>query len=98
MVWGFCFNGDAYLAIFRNAKTACKIKKQIVSLSSIFFIFLTVVSLAIFFFFGRLRASERQLNRSNRIDWTDRRYEVIKYILLILFLAIGIALLVRNFI
>ena len=85
------------MAIFRNAKTACEITKQIVSFSSIFFIFLTVVSLAIFFFFGRLRASEKQLNRSNRIDWTDRRYEVIKYILLILFLAIGIAFLIKAF-
>ena len=67
------------------------------SLSNIFFLLLTVISLAAFFFFGRLRASEKQINRENRIDWTNRRFDFLKYFLLILFLAIGIAFLIKAF-
>ena len=67
------------------------------SLTNIFFLLLTIVSLAVFFLFGRYRASEKQLNREDRIDWSNRRYDFLKYFLLILFLAIGIAFLIRTF-
>ena len=67
------------------------------SLSNIFFLLLTLISLAAFFFFGRLRASEKQINRENRIDWTNRRFDFLKYFLLILFLAIGLAFLIKGF-
>ena len=65
-------------------------------LSNIFFL-LTILSLLVFFYLARFKASDKQTKREDRINWSNRKYDFLKYFLLILFLAIGIAFLFKAF-
>jgi len=56
------------MVISRNFKIACKIKK-IVDLNSILFGALALISLLVFFYFGRFKASKAQTERDNRPQW-----------------------------
>ena len=42
--------------------------------NSLFFGMVSVGSLAIFFYLGRFKASRRQFEREDRIDWTTRKF------------------------
>ena len=43
-------------------------------MNSIIFGTIAVLSLFVFFNLGKLRASEKQRNRENKIDWSVRKY------------------------
>jgi hypothetical protein len=54
---------------------------------------LTLVSVVAFFFLGRFKASAKQTERDDRIDWTQRRFSLWKIFLYSLVLVGGVALL-----
>ena len=58
---------------------------------------IAVISLAVFFYLGRFRASAKQRDRDDRIDWTRRRFSLWKIFLYSLLLVGGI-LLITQFI
>ena len=58
---------------------------------------IAVISLAVFFYLGRFRASAKQRDRDDRIDWTSRRFSLWKIFLYSLLLVGGI-LLITQFI
>ena len=58
---------------------------------------MAVVSLAIFFYLGRFKASKKQTEREDRIDWSVRSFSIWKILLYSLALVIGIVL-VQQFI
>ena len=62
-----------------------------------FFGGLTLASLAVFFFFGRFRASSKQRNREDRINWAKNRFGFFKYLLIGMAVILGIALLIKLF-
>ena len=66
-------------------------------LNTLFFGSITVLSLAIFFYFGRFRASSKQRDRADRIDWSKNRFGYIRILLLAMLCILGIALLIRMF-
>jgi hypothetical protein len=68
-----------------------------VDLNNIFFGILIVGSLAIFFLIGPIRASAKQRNRSDRIDWNKKRSPFFKIFLLMLVSIVVIALLIKLF-
>ena len=47
-------------------------------LNSLFFGIISVGSLAIFFYLGRFKASRKQLEREDRIEWTTRKFSFWK--------------------
>ena len=53
---------------------------------------LAVLSLAIFFYLGRFKASKKQTERDNRIDWSVRSFSIWKILLYSLALVVGIVL------
>mgnify|MGYP007000217626 CR=1 len=63
----------------------------------IFFGSLTLASLAVFFLYGRFRASSRQRNREDRINWTSNRFGFLKYLLIGMAVILGIAMLIKLF-
>ena len=66
-------------------------------LNTLFFGGMTVLSLAIFFYFGRFRASSKQRDREDRIDWSKNRFSYIRVLLLTMLCVLGMALLIRMF-
>ena len=58
---------------------------------------LIVVSLGVFFFLSRFRASASQRNRDNKIDWTSRRYWWYRWVFLALVLFVSVAAMIRVF-
>ena len=54
---------------------------------------ISVLSLAIFFYLGRFRASSKQTKREDRIDWSTRTFALRKIFLLSLVAVAGIAVL-----
>ncbi len=50
-------------------------------LNTIIFGGMAVLSLAVFFYFGRFKASREQIERDDRIDWTVRRFSLWKILL-----------------
>jgi len=69
-----------------------------VDFNSLFFGLIIVLSMAIFLYVGKFRASEKQRNRDDKINWQSNRYRYIKIIILIMAVILGIALLTRLFI
>lgn len=53
---------------------------------------LTLISVAAFFFLGRFKASAKQTERDDRIDWTKRRFSLWKIFLYSLVLVGGVVL------
>jgi len=53
---------------------------------------ISIVSLAIFFYLGRFRASSKQTDREDRIDWSSRQFSLGKIFLYSLLLAVAIAI------
>lgn len=54
---------------------------------------LSILSLAVFFYLGRFKASARQTQREDRIDWSSRQFSLWKGFLYCLIAAIGVAVL-----
>ena len=97
MVRGVFVNGYANLAIPRDFKVISKTKKSIVDINTIFFGGLTFVSLAVFFFFGRFRASAKQRDREDKINWTKNKFGFYKYFLMGMAGILGIAMVIKLF-
>tara|TARA_Y200000002_G_scaffold247193_1_gene204557 strand:- start:1167 stop:1376 length:210 start_codon:yes stop_codon:yes gene_type:complete len=68
-----------------------------VDFNTIFFGLISVFSIAIFFFLGPLRASAKQRNREDRINWNQRRNPFFKIFIYALVSILGISLLIRFF-
>ena len=66
--------------------------------NTFFFGLIIVLSLAIFLYAGKFRASEKQRNREDKIDWQSGRFGYIKIVILIMGIILGIALLAKVFI
>lgn len=62
-------------------------------LNTLLFGGLSILSLAVFFYLGRFRASSRQTQREDRIDWSSRQFSLWKVFLCCLIAAIGVAVL-----
>ena len=85
------------MAVFRNVTTSSKVTKSLVDINTLFFGGLTLISLAVFFYFGKFRASSRQRDREDRIDWGRNRFGYVKTLLLIMLGVLVVALIVRLF-
>ena len=85
------------MAVPRNSKTTCEIKKSLMDLNTLVFGGITLVSLAIFFYFGRFRASSKQRDREDRIDWGKNRFGYLRILLLAMLCILVIALIIRMF-
>ncbi|MFQ3362584.1 MAG: hypothetical protein ACI85X_000754 [Woeseiaceae bacterium] len=66
--------------------------------NSLFFGLIIVLSMAVFLYVGKFRASEKQRNRDDKINWQSNRYRYIKIVILIMAVILGVALLTRLFI
>ena len=58
---------------------------------------ISLLSLAVFFYLGRFRASSKQRNREDRIDWSSRKFSLWKILLYSLVAVGGIVLLAQFF-
>ncbi|MBC8379929.1 MAG: hypothetical protein H8E58_00255 [SAR92 clade bacterium] len=58
---------------------------------------ISLLSLAVFFYLGRFRASSKQRNREDRIDWSSRKFSLWKILLYSLVAVGGIVLLTQFF-
>tara|TARA_B100000212_G_scaffold258399_1_gene198461 strand:+ start:199 stop:405 length:207 start_codon:yes stop_codon:yes gene_type:complete len=68
-------------------------------LNSIIFGTIAVLSLFVFFNLGKVRASEKQRNRENKIDWSVRKYHnFYKGFLVMVVVVLLTALLISFFI
>jgi 4-amino-4-deoxy-L-arabinose transferase-like glycosyltransferase len=85
------------MAVPRNSKTTCEIKKSLMDLNTFVFGGISLVSLAIFFYFGRFRASSKQRDREDRIDWGKNRFGYLRILLLAMLCILVIALIIRMF-
>jgi hypothetical protein len=56
---------------------------------------ISLISLAIFFYLGRFRASSKQTDREDRIDWSSRTFSLWKMFLYSLVAVGGIVLLTQ---
>ena len=56
---------------------------------------ISIISLAIFFYLGRFRASSKQINREDRIDWSSRKFSLWKTFLYSLVAVAGIVLITQ---
>tara|TARA_E500000331_G_scaffold138353_2_gene135116 strand:+ start:50922 stop:51137 length:216 start_codon:yes stop_codon:yes gene_type:complete len=69
-----------------------------VDINTFFFGLLILLSLGIFFYVGKFRASAEQRNREDKINWNrGRRFSSLKMIIWIMVSILGIALLARMF-
>ncbi len=85
------------MAVPRNSKTTCEIKKSLMDLNTFVFGGISLVSLAIFFYFGRFTASSKQRDREDRIDWGKNRFGYLRTLLLAMLCILVIALIIRMF-
>lgn len=85
------------MVVPRNSKTTCEIKKSLMDLNTFVFGGISLVSLAIFFYFGRFRASSKQRDREDRIDWGKNRFGYLRILLLAMLCILVIALIIRMF-
>jgi hypothetical protein len=63
--------------------------------NTIIFGAISILSLAVFFYLGRFRASSKQRDREDRIDWSSRRFSLWKMFLYSLVAVGGIILLAQ---
>jgi len=66
-----------------------------VDLNSFVFGGLAVASLAMFFFLGRFKASRSQIERDDRIDWSQRKFSLWKMLLYCLGAVVAIVVISR---
>jgi uncharacterized protein YacL len=63
--------------------------------NSLIFGSMAVISLAVFFYLGRFKASSKQTDRDDRIDWSTRQFSIMKILLYSLGLVLGIVLILQ---
>ena len=56
-----------------------------------------VLSLAIFFYIGKFRASSKQRERDDKIGWEKSKFGNLKHLIWVMVSALGIALLANSF-
>ena len=56
---------------------------------------MAVISLAAFFYLGKFKASPKQTERDDRINWSSGKYSFFNYILLGMGVILGISLLIK---
>ncbi len=56
-----------------------------------------VLSLAIFFYIGKFRASSKQRERDDKIGWGKSKFGNLKLLIWVMVSVLGIALLVNSF-
>ena len=56
---------------------------------------MAVISLAAFFYLGKFKASPKQTERDDRINWSSGKYSFFKYILLGMGIVLAISLLIK---
>ena len=56
---------------------------------------MAVISLAAFFYLGKFKASPKQTERDDRINWSSGKYSFFKYILLGMGVILGISFLIK---
>jgi len=66
-------------------------------LNSIIFGTIAVLSLLVFFNLGKVRASEKQRNRENKIDWSVRKYHNFYKGFLVMVVVVLLSALVISF-
>lgn len=67
-------------------------------LNTLFFGAVIILSLGIFFYIGKFRASSKQRDRDDRISWRKNRFASLKILIWVMVSVLGIALLVRMFV
>ena len=66
-------------------------------LNTIVFGAIIVLSLAIFFYIGKFRASSKQRERDDKIGWEKSKFGNLKLLIWVMVSVLGIALLVNSF-
>tara|TARA_Y100000758_G_C15661602_1_gene278558 strand:- start:175 stop:384 length:210 start_codon:yes stop_codon:yes gene_type:complete len=68
-----------------------------VDFNTIFFGAIIALSLAIFFYIGKFRASSKQRERDDKIGWEKSKFGNLKLLIWVMVSALGIALLANSF-
>ena len=66
-------------------------------LNTIVFGVIIALSLAIFFYIGKFRASSKQKERDDKIEWGKSKFTNLKILIWVMVSALGIALLANSF-
>ena len=66
-------------------------------LNTIVFGAIIALSLAIFFYIGKFRASSKQRERDDKIGWKKNKFGNLKILIWVVVSALGIALLTNSF-
>ena len=65
--------------------------------NTVFFGAIIALSLAIFFYIGKFRASSKQRERDDKIGWEKSKFGNLKLLIWVMVSALGIALLANSF-
>ena len=65
--------------------------------NTIFFGAIIALSLAIFFYIGKFRASSKQRERDDKIGWEKSKFGNLKLLIWVMVSVLGIALLANSF-
>ena len=65
--------------------------------NTIFFGAIIALSLAIFFYIGKFKASSKQRERDDKIGWKKNKFGNLKLLIWVMVSALGIALLANSF-
>ena len=65
--------------------------------NTIFFGVIIALSLAIFFYIGKFKASSKQRERDDKIGWGKSKFGNLKLLIWVMVSALGIALLANSF-
>ena len=65
--------------------------------NTIFFGAIIALSLAIFFYIGKFRASSKQRERDDKIGWEKSKFGNLKLLIWVMVSVLGIALLTNSF-
>ena len=65
--------------------------------NTIFFGAIIALSLAIFFYIGKFKASSKQRERDDKIGWEKSKFGNLKLLIWVMVSALGIALLAHSF-
>jgi len=68
-----------------------------VDFNTIFFGAIIVLSLAIFFYIGKFKASSKQRERDDKIGWEKSKFGNLKLLIWVMVSVLGIALLANSF-
>ena len=66
-------------------------------LNSLVFGAIIALSLAIFFYIGKFRASSKQRNRDDKIGWGKSKFTGLKVLILVMVTILGLALFANSF-